>query len=461
MKRLLLVLFTIALVTGLIFSGCAEPEPAPAPSPSPTPSPAPSPGPEIPKEIRIGDTVSITGAGAGFGQAWYGAQAAVDDINKQGGVYVREYDAKIPARYIVLDMQTDMLKGAPLAEDLILNEKVHAMGTVLEPPFFRQGMANMAEKYKIPAVPGVGPIESWLGIKEAAASPWTYTWPYGFAIGTPTEAGDWREGKEGYMMVPTWFGALGARADLTNKKVAAFGADDPDGNGWYNAFTALATEAGYDCYRVEDRFGIFPTGTTDFSSMIQEWKDYGCEIMWGNCMGPDYGILLRQCHTMGFQPKIVFATRAALFYKDIESWGGDLPNGIGMEVFWDPSIQNAPGIGDTTPQSLAERWAEDTGEPLNQGIGWSYMGMQVLFDAIERAGTLDGTAISAALSETDMNTLWGRVAFEKSTQFQRIPVQFGQWVKTDKPWVWEYNVVFSFNDFLPATADLLFPVPYD
>jgi len=456
-KRLFLILLSIALVSGLIFSGCAEPAPVPAPAPAP----APAPKPEIPKEIRIGDTVSITGPYAAFGQGRFGAEAAVEDINKLGGVYVREYDAKIPVRYIALDMQSDMLRGAPLAEDLILTEKVHFMGTVLEPPHMRQGMANMAERYKIPALPGVGPFESWTAMKEASDTPWTYTFPYCFAIGTPPVAGDFRVGKEGYMMVPTWFGSLGIYADQTNKKVAAFGADDPDGNSWYNAFTALATEAGYDCYRYQDQFGIFPSGTTDFSPLIKEWKDYGCEILWGNCPGPDYGILWRQCSTMGFQPKIVFSTRAALFYNDIEAWGSDLPHGVGMELFWDPSIQGAVGIGDTTPQSLADRWAEATGEPLHQGIGWSYMGVQVIIDAIERAGTLDGTAVAEALRETDMNTIWGRVDFEEGTQCHRFPVQFGQWRKTDKPWVWEAPCVFSFNDFLPATADLIFPMPYD
>lgn len=413
-----------------------------------------------PKEILIGDVGSFTGPYAAFGQGVFGVKAAIADINKQGGVFVKKYGKKIPVRLITRDTQSDMLKGAPLAEDLILREKINFLAEHLEPPHMRQGAATMAEKYKIPYVTGVGPFESWMGIRGAITPPWTYTWAYGFAIGTPPEPGDFREGKKGYLMVPTWFGALGEYADKTNKKVAAFGADDPDGRSWYMAFTGLAKDAGYDCYRAKDQFGIFPPGTTDFTSVIQEWKKYGCEILWGNCPAPDYGILWRQARTLGFKPKIVFATRASLFYRDIQSWGGDLPHGVGMELFWDPSIKGAVGIGGTTPQSLADRWHKETKEPLNQAIGYSYMAAQVMLAAIERAGTLDGPAVNKALGETDMNSMYGRIVFDKKTQFHRFNVQFGQWRKTDKPWKWESPVVFSFNDNIPATAKLIFPMPY-
>ena len=173
------------------------------------------------------------------------------------------------------------------------------------------------------------------------------------------------------------------------------------------------------------------------------------------------GILWRQARTLGFKPKIVFATRAALFFRDIEAWGGDLPHGVGMEIFWASSIKDGVGIGGTTPKSLEERWLKKTGEPLNQSIGWSYMAAQALFNAIERAGTLDGPKVNKAMGETDMMTIFGRIVYDKETQFHRMNVQFGQWRKTDKPWKWEAPIVFSFNDNIPATAELIFPMPYD
>ncbi|UCB50425.1 MAG: ABC transporter substrate-binding protein [Deltaproteobacteria bacterium] len=448
MRRHFLSLLEVALVTALILGGSAK-------------LAVSETAKKIPKNILIGATEGFTGPYAAFGQGVFGTKAAIEDINKQGGVYVKEYGKKIPLRLITRDTQSDMLKVASLAESLIVREKVNFLVEGLCPPHMRQGAATMAQKYKIPHITGVGPFESWQGIKGAVTPAWTYSWAYGFAIGTPPEEGDFRVGKQGYLMVPTWFGALGAYADKTNKKVAAFGADDPDGRNWYMAFTGLAKDAGYDPYRAQDQFGIFPPGTTDFTPIIREWKKYGCEILWGNAPAPDYGILWRQSRTLGFKPKIVFATRAALFHRDVGAWGGDLPHGVGMETFWDSSIKGAVGIGGTTPQSLAERWFKKTGEPLNQAIGWSYMSVQVILDAIQRAGTLDSVKVNEALSETDMNSMYGRIVFDKKTQFHRFNVQFGQWRKTDKPWKWEAPIVFSFNENIPATADMVFPMPYE
>lgn len=63
-------LLVCAVIISTFIGGCAEPAPAP----------------DIPKEILIGDTVSYTGPYAVFGGvSSFGTEAAVEDINKQGG----------------------------------------------------------------------------------------------------------------------------------------------------------------------------------------------------------------------------------------------------------------------------------------------------------------------------------------------------------------------------------------
>jgi branched-chain amino acid transport system substrate-binding protein len=448
-KRLLIILLMTVIVGVLICSGC------------------PKPTEGIPTEIRIGDTVSYTGAYASFGRGSFGVEAAVEDINAQGGIYVKEYDKKIPVKWITVDCESDPLKVAPLTEDLILRDKVQFLGMHLEVPTLRQGTAMMADKYKIPAVFGVGPLESWMEIRKSANAEWKYSWAFGFDMGTPFPAGDFREGNMGYQFVPTIFGALQSATAQTNKKMACFALDDADGRAWYMVFTGLSIQQGFDCYRAADQFGIYPGGTTDFSPLIQEWKDAGCEILWGNCPGPDFGTILRQCKAQGFEPKVVFATRAADYYADIEAWGGDLPNGVYMESWFvrNPKTINDRGIGDTTTESLAERWYQKTGEPYEgSGIGWEYMGAQILFNAIEKAGTLDSDAVLKAISETDFMSMdGGRVVFSDfdGTHFHCWPVAVGQWQKTDNPWVWEPKTVFSLNDVYLQTAEQIFPKPWD
>jgi ABC-type branched-subunit amino acid transport system substrate-binding protein len=85
--------------------------------------------------------------------------------------------------------------------------------------------------------------------------------------------------------------------------------------------------------------------------------------------------------------------------------------------------------------------------------------MQVLFDAIERAGTLDPVALNKAMSETNLDTVNYLVKFDPETHFSWIPLFVGQWQKTDNPWVWELSITYSEHDFLKPTTDFIFPVP--
>jgi branched-chain amino acid transport system substrate-binding protein len=447
-RGFILITMSILMLCALILLGGAQ-------------STLSAPAEKIPKEILIGDVANYAGPYAVWGQeVTFGAKAAFEDINKQGGVFVKEYGKKLPVKWITRDAQSDMLKVAPLTEDLILREKVNFLGPHMETPPMRQGLAMMAEKHKVPAVVGCGVFESFQEMRKTAPAPWKYTWTFSFHIGAPYPKGDFRENAPAYLLGPTLFAALGTYADKTNKKIGLFALDDPDGRVWYPGFVDVAKKIGYDCYGADKLFGIFPMGTTDFTPLIQEWKNYGVEILWGNCPGPDFGTLWRQCRVLGFKPKVVFATRAAMHYFDIQSWGGDLPQGIMTEIFWNPAIKNAAGIGNTTPQSLVERWYKATGKPLNWGIGWDYLGAQILLHAIEKAGTLDREAVNKAIGETDMKTIFGRVLFDKETQNHGFPCYVGQWRKTDKPWKWECPVVFSQDPNMPTTAEVIFPVPY-
>jgi len=415
--------------------------------------------PTAPAEILVGVPAPLTGIYAGFGEGFvFGMRAAVDDVNRQGGVQVKQYGARIPMRLIVVNTESDPTKAGALAEDLVARSKVHFLAAGDQPPPMHPGVATVADRYAIPYVMSTGPLEPSTAMRNEVQSRWKYTWATGlFAIVTPAPAGDFRAGP-GYTIVDTWKAMLDLYGDQTNKKVAVFASDDPDGVGWFALFSKTLQEWGYTVIGTERKLGLTPMDTADFSSIIRRWKDEQAEILWGNAPAPFVGTLLRQAAALGFKPKMVSIGRAPLFYEDVSAWGGDLPLGIGVEIWWDPSFQNSPGIGGTTPQSLAQRWAKDTGRQLNRNIGPGYRIIQVLIDAIERAGVLDGPAVNAALAKTDLLTIGHRVKFDEN-QFSRGPLVFGQWVKTDKPWVWELPVVFSKHDFIKATANPIFPIP--
>jgi len=456
-KKWLFVFVSSLIVISFILTSCKTATES-APEVVPTEAPEVEAGPEY---ILIGTSAPLTGMFGGFGEGnVWGAQAAVDDINAQGGIYITEYDRKIPVKYIVLDNESDPQKAGSLAEDLILREEVHMLYSVDSPPTIHIPIAVVAEKYGVPHIIGGGPMEPWLAQRNETESKWSYTWFPGFGIATPPPEGDPRYGLPGYTIRDSWFAVLDEFGDQTNKIAGVFATDEPDGIGWYGLFPGLLKEWGATVIGADEKLGFYPVGTTDHTATCTEWKNNDVEILWGNVPGPEFATLWRQCTQLGFHPKIVMVGRAPLFFVDVQAWGGDLPQGVGTEIWWDPEY-TGPGIGGTTPKSLAERWAADKDQPLNRGIGHGYAPMQVLFDAVERAGSLDSAAINAAMAETDLETVNYLVKFDAETHFSWIPLFVGQWQKTDSEFVWECPITYSKHDYLQPTAKFIFPVPYE
>jgi len=441
MKKLTVLLVSLALVFVIIIStftlGCST---------------------GAAKEIKVGVVQSQTGAYAGFGTGGvYGIQAAVVDINRNGGVDVNGTKYKIMLS--VVDDQSDPTKAGTLAESLITQNNVQFILSGDEPPPMHPAVSNVAERYKIPYVMSTGPFEPWSAMRDASDTKWQYTWATGgFALAVGASGNDFRAGKPGYTVNDTWIEMLQQFGSQTNKKVAIVASDEPDGVGWYSSLPPIVKGMGYQPIGIDKKLGLLPPDTSDFSSVINEWKANGAEILWGNTVPPFFSALWKQCSTLGFKPKIVSIGRAALFYEDITSWGGNLPNGVGTEVWWNPSITEYKAIGNTTPMSLIADWTRTSGKPMNPAIGYGYRSAQVLFDALERAKTVDPAKVNAALATTDLMTIGHRVKFDEN-HFNRSPIAFGQWFKTDSKAGWEQKIVYSKHSFYPVDAQPLFPIP--
>lgn len=438
MEKKLFILLAGPLILGLMLGGHASAKSTPK-------------GPE---KILIGSPASLTGMFAGFGQGQsWGAKAAVEDINKQGGVFVKEFGRKVPLEITFPNTESNPQKAGALAEQMLAGKKVHFLVTGNEPPFMHSGPATVAMRYNFVHLAHVAVYEAWLAMRKSASPPWKNTWAFGFSIAAGAHE------RPGYSTLGTWLPVLKQIADKTNKRAAVFCTDDPDGRAWYSLFPKVLMDEGFTVSGFDKKLGLFPAETSDFSSMIVKWKNDNVDVLWGNSNAPNFGTMWKQAHTIGFKPKAVFISRAACNYIDVASWGGNLPHGLGIEVKWFPTF-DTHGIGDTTPQSLLERWTEDTGQPLNDNIGLGYYVIQVLADAIERAGTLDTDAVNKALAETDLMTINARVKFD-ADQFNFIPMSFAQWQKATTPEKWELKLVSSVHNFVKTQAQYIFPIPYE
>jgi branched-chain amino acid transport system substrate-binding protein len=394
---------------------------------------------------------------ASFGQGAWGLQAAVEDLNAQGGIMVKDLGRKVPVKLTILDSESDTTKVGTLAQDLLLRDNANFLVCSPMWPQDIVAVATVAEKNKTPFVAFSGPFEPNNAQREAAGG-LKYTWESGFAIVAPPPAGDFRTDVPGYTMLGLAMSYLNQFGSQTNKKVAVFASDDPDGRGWYQTFAPALKGAGFTPVGVDKELGIAPDDTNDFTSIVKQWKDSGAEIMMGNAPAPWVGTLLRQCSTMGFKPKVIIAEKAAMLYDDVTSWGGNLPNGVMALIEWSPSIKNAAGIADTTPVSLNSRWNKATSKPFQPMVGCGYSQIQILADAITRAGTLDKDKVNAALAQTDFLSMRGRAKYDV-TQYNRMPISYGQWFPVSDPVKWQMKTIYAGADFT-VESQPVFPIPY-
>jgi branched-chain amino acid transport system substrate-binding protein len=103
------VLFIALMLITAFFAGCTQQAQAPA----------------QPKEIKIGAIVSMTGPNSNIGKnMWQSAVLASEEINANGGIFVKQYNAKIPIKLVQGDDESTREGGQKAVTKLITDDKV-------------------------------------------------------------------------------------------------------------------------------------------------------------------------------------------------------------------------------------------------------------------------------------------------------------------------------------------------
>jgi branched-chain amino acid transport system substrate-binding protein len=97
-----------------------------------------------------------------------------------------------------------------------------------------------------------------------------------------------------------------------------------------------------------------------------------------------------------------------------------------------------------------ERHLEEVGRPADPVIGSAYALIEILADAIERAGTLDHDAVRDAIAATDgLETIIGPITFRDDGTAE-VPNPHMQRIEGGIQLIWPAEA---------ATADLVYPAP--
>jgi branched-chain amino acid transport system substrate-binding protein len=157
---------------------------------------------------------------------------------------------------------------------------------------------------------------------------------------------------------------------------------------------------------------------------------------------PDGITLIREMKELDFNPRIIMLIRAA----DAVSWAQGLGKD-GDDVLLAPGWHHAvqfPGVAE-----LNAKHEQRFGRPADVIVGPAYACVQIVADAIERAGNLDPLAIRDAIAATNLQTVIGRVRFRPNGT-GIVPTIFVQWQAGKQELVWPKDL---------GAVPFLYPAP--
>ncbi len=355
-----------------------------------------------PPAAKLGAVVPLSGRYASGGaQVKVGYEFAVEDINGRGGVQMG--NRRVPLEVTILDDESDPTKTVSRLEALAAQGVVTLLGGFGSD--LHAAAAAVAEKNRIPYC---GVAFALHAIHERGLR---------FLFSPFPKSPDLAS--EAYRFLNA-----SIPADQRPRRVAIFRERTDWGNELGDIWTARSRENGYEVVLLADYTPL----SRDFSDIILRAKNAGAEAVFSVPTPPDGITLIRQMKELDFNPKVIMMIRAA----DAVSWS----QGLGKDgdlVLLAPGWHHAlrfPGV-----QELNAKHEQRFGRPADVIVGPAYACVQIVANAIERAGKLDPVAIRDAMATTNLQTVIGLVRFRPDGT-GIVPTVFVQWQAGKQQLVW-------------------------
>jgi len=335
------------------------------------------------KEILIGSNLPLTGilAGAGIEQRW-AYQTAVDDINKAGGIYIKEYGKKLPVRLIVADDASDPGKAASAVERLIKQKKVDLLLGGFAAPFGVIPGCITAEKYRRYYHTSICLIPPWLEHNFKWST--LFFFKLDQACSVPYQIWDSLPENE------------------RPKKPALIMEDTFDGRAFAGLFRSLGKKFGYT-FAMDEPWAV---GAKDYSAQIIKAKTQGVDAILIFGADTDVITFVRQMKENNLSVKYFHGWKGA--------WAGEFWKALGKDAqyilcdgFWSMDFP-FPGA-----KELGERYYNQF-KKHSVSVGALYGLCQILWQAIEKAGTLDSAKVRQAVLDNEFETVMGKVNYGKN-----------------------------------------------
>lgn len=373
---------------------------------------------EAPEAIRLGAVIPLTGPFAGGGaQVERGYRYAVEAINEAGGVYVAEFDAQILLELDVRDDASDPNQTTSIMDEFAGGDIVAYLGGFATP-----GHAAGSATAERNGIPYLGVATSTQALHEQG---------YQYFFSPFPKSPD---------MAVTVF-------EMLNGLIAE--GERPVNVGIFQEATDWGEELGPLFVQEAENFGYevvyhetYAPGTTDFTDLILGAQAAGVEALLSLPTPPDGFAIYQQMGELGWKPPFNLVIRAA----DVPTWNdlGPAGEGVVLSTPWHPAL-GFPGT-----DAVNARHLEEEGRPADPVVGSAYALIEIIADAIERAGTLDHDAVRDAIAATDgLETIIGPITFREDGTAP-VPNPLMQRIGGAIELIWPAE---------SATADLVYPAP--
>lgn len=353
---------------------------------------------EAPKSIRIGYAISLSGVNAQGAAVTTlpGYKLWVHDVNEKGGIMVKEFGRRIPIEVTEYDDTSNAETVVRLTEKLLSQDKVD----FALPPWstgFNVAVAPVYARYGYPQLAVTADTNDETDLVKQMPTLF-------FFLPQPAHFGG---------ALVEVLSKLKGEGKINNKIVMLsvadqFGAEASAG------VSPVLQKAGFDIVIQKS----YPLGAADLTNEIKEAKASGADTFVAYSYPPDTFMLTGTAITQGYSPKVFYTAVGTAFAE----YGGNFKEkaqgvlGIGG---WDP---NLPGAQDYVKRQIAV-----TGHAPD---GWAspvtYASLQVLEQAIEKAGTLDRKKVLDAVANGGpWQTIIGPVDLKDHVRGKQWGV--GQW----------------------------------
>jgi branched-chain amino acid transport system substrate-binding protein len=379
-------------------------------------------------EIRIGVVMPITGREAKPGQYQREAiELAIRQINDQGGIMVKEKGKKLLIKEIFYDDGSDQAKSAGLVERAMSTDNVVGViggySTALG-----EAESVMPDRYQTPWItPGAGAAH-------------TFSRGYQFTFGTLSPIDSL-----GYTTAQ-FLGSLVDQGKLKKDLGIALALENTDHGIEYGAGVERWTKEHPGYFRVvfSEKFEL---GGTDFSGLLLKVKNSKADIFLADAHLQDYITMERQYIQSGmYHQMISYGARGP--DADARKALGDATNYIFAGLWWSKNLPYPQVKKFIADYQAATGRAPDSWYPAP-----AYDAMRALAMAIEKAGTLNKTAIRDALRNVEL----------KDSLLPGQVLRFGKDGQVNIPFVIVQNKPGDKDDIVypkdAATGDVVAPKP--